>query len=149
MFTISNRGWVRYRPHLYSSSKLEKADFQSIARTIGQRPFAARKVAMVAARQASAVEPVETRWNGKESSDVAQPGDWIVTSLTRERRVMRDKAGSVNTYVIRSERFPELYARATGTTESGDIYSAIGGEVQGLTLRGGFDIQAPWGERQT
>ena len=134
-------------PRVVTSDLLTKADFQTIARQLSATPFAASKTAQVAARLATVAEPVETRWNGLESRDVAHAGDYVVTNLGNGRIPLRDRDGHVNTYVVRSTRFPELYERAEGTMPHGDVYRARG-MVEALYLPGGFEILAPWGETQ-
>jgi hypothetical protein len=91
---------------------------------------------------------VETRWNGKETTNTAKPGDYIVTNLTPQRQPLHDAAGELNIYVISAARFPELYEATGETSKLGPVYSAKG-VVSALPLPGGFDIMAPWGERQT
>ncbi len=134
---------------LRSIGKLTSKDFQAIAAILGLDPVRARKTGLVAARRAARARTVETRWNGTETKNRARAGDWIVTSLTPERRVLRDSEGRRNTYVIASERFRELYepAGAKSVGKLGTVYRAKG-VVSALRLGGGFDILAPWGERQ-
>jgi hypothetical protein len=134
-------------PRLVTPEELTRGDFQRIARQLSTAPFRASKTGQVAARCASATQRIETRWNGKESEDVAQPGDYIVTNLSPDGAPLRDREGRTNTYVIRAERFPELYQRGDGTTPHGEVYRARG-VVEALYLPGGFDIIAPWGEQQ-
>ncbi len=126
------------------------ADFDRLAADLarhGSARFRARKIAFVAARQATAPERIETRFNGKETENTAAAGDWIVTNLAADRTELRDAEGSVNTYVIRAANFANLYGRDGGSTEFGDIYKAKG-VVDAVAVAGGFDIMAPWGERQ-
>lgn len=137
---------------LFSADRLSSEDFDLIVRDLvgyGGTSVRARKISYVAARQAQSVEEVETRIDGKESHNTAQPGDWIVTNMDPERAIIRDKhSNSANTYVILSSRFPELYARDVGAIPPfGDVYKAKG-VVDAVSLPGGFDIVAPWGERQ-
>jgi hypothetical protein len=70
-----------------------------------------------------------------------------VTNLTAERRLLRDRQGYVNSYVVRVRRFAKLYQPTDGKTRFGAIYQAKS-LVSAIRLRGGFDIKAPWGERQ-
>lgn len=139
------------RPRLTSSAKLSaEADFEAAAADLarlGSPVFRARKVAYVAARRATSREPVETRYNGKETHNTAEPGDWIVTNMDADRRLLRDRDGNANTYVIPAATFATLYDRDTGATDFGDIFKAKG-VVDAVALPGGFDIVAPWGERQ-
>jgi hypothetical protein len=141
-FTIVDGGALR------ADAKLNADDFRSIAAHLKQRPTRARKIGYVAARQTQSRKKVETRWNGQETTNTALPGDWIVTSLSPSREILHDSQGSVNTYVIQAERFEALYEPAGGHNEAGAIYRAKG-IVDAILLPGGFDILAPWGERQT
>jgi hypothetical protein len=102
----------------------------------------------VAARKAARSETVETRWNGKETSNTARPGDFIVTNLSPRCEPLRDSEGCLNVYVILPEKLAALYERTSETIGHGEIYRAKG-VVSALPLPGGFDIVAPWGERQT
>jgi hypothetical protein len=135
---------------LKSKGALKPADFQAIAATLGIAPVQARKSGLVAARRAKRARTVETHWNGKETTNRAGAGDWIVTSLSAGRKVLRDSSGRRNTYVIAGNRFGELYEAvpAKSAGKLGAVYRAKG-VVSALRLGGGFDILAPWGERQT
>ena len=135
---------------LESQSALTPADFRAIAAKLGLEPARARKTGLVAARRAARASTVETQWNGTETKNRARAGDWIVTNLTPGQKVLRDSEGRRNTYVIAGERFGELYepAGAKSVGKLGKVYRAKG-VVSALRLGGGFDILAPWGERQT
>ena len=149
MFRIETHGFFIRRKRLYSDSKLTADDFAMIARALGTAPLEARKIALVAARQAAAPEHIVTLWNGKESEAMAAPGDFVVTYLDRGgQQALRDDDGHCNTYVIAKDRFPELYERGRGTSEWGDVYRPRS-RIRALRLGAGFDILAPWGERQT
>jgi hypothetical protein len=145
MFEIVSKGG---RARLEADTRLTAADFAAIAEKLALKPVRARKVGHVAARKAVARETIETRWNGKETTNTAAPGDWIVTNLTPRREPLRDAAGELNTYVITAARFPELYEATGDDSPLGPVYSAKG-VVSALPLPGGFDIEAPWGGRQT
>ena len=134
-------------PRLVATRKLERADFFKVAEELGQKPFRARKISLVAGRIAEEVENVVTRWNGKETANTAQPGDWVVTNLTHDETVLRDRAGQENTYVIKAETFPLLYERVEGENTFGGYHRAKG-QVEAIELAGGFDILAPWGQKQ-
>jgi hypothetical protein len=138
-------------PRLVSSEKLEPADFDAIARDMAGRGLAgsvrARKVGFVAARPAAAPTRVVTRINGVETEADARPGDWIATNLDTAREILRDRDGTENSYIIRQDRFGELYERDAGSNAFGDIYWARG-VVDAIAFPAGFDILAPWGERQ-
>ncbi len=141
--TAAERGKAR----LVSDEGLQPSDFRAIAAQLGQSPARARKTGYVAARQARQRETVATRWNGKETTNTAEPGDWIVTNLSPKQEPLRDRGGSLNTYVIVAGKLLELYEPTEGRNEHGAIYRAKGA-VEALHLPGGFDIIAPWGERQ-
>lgn len=135
-------------PRLVSDAKLTPADFDKIAEQLGVTSIRARKTGFVAAEKARGGEVVETRWNGKETSNTARKGDWIVTSISARGETLRDREGHENRYVILADRFAELYEPAA--KEGGgrsDLYLAKG-TVTTIRLDGGFDIVAPWGERQ-
>jgi hypothetical protein len=143
-WTIRDGGKKR----LESRAKLSPDDFCAIARALGVEPVRARKIGFVAAREAMAPEKVETRWNGKETTNTARKGDFIVTNLSPQGRALRDGEGLLNVYVIAADRFARLYEPTGERNEHGAIYSAKG-VVSALPLPGGFDILAPWGQRQT
>jgi hypothetical protein len=147
MFEIRSSGIRKPKLRLVSDRVLTKADFKNIAKAVGEQPFAAQKIAFVAARTARRIEDVETYWNGKETRNTAKPGDLIVTSLTRRKSVLRDKAGNPNIYVIREKSFARLYAPVRGKNRMGRFYRAKS-IVSAIPLSGGFDILAPWGKRE-
>src|SRR5262245_38253290 len=97
------------KTRLEADAQLRPSDFSAIAGQLHLEPLRARKIGYVAARQARRRETVETHWNGTETTNTAQVGDWIVTSLSPQQQVLRDAQGSVNTYVIAADRFPGLY----------------------------------------
>ncbi len=131
-----------------SDTQLTEADFQRLAARPGFDLFRARKIGFVAATRATAQQFVETRWNGCESSNTAEPGDWIATNLSAARQPLRDGDGNLNTYVIRADKFPALYEPLGTNSELGPVFKARA-SVRALRLPAGFDILAPWGERQT
>jgi hypothetical protein len=92
-------------------------------------------------------EQIETRWNGRETSNTAEPGDWIVTALSADQMPLRDREGNLNIYVISAERFAELYEPTKVVSPSGTVFRSKG-VIQALRLEKGFAILAPWGERQ-
>jgi hypothetical protein len=126
---------------------LTPADFDRLAAKLSVTPTRARKIGFVAAAQTTAVGHIDTQWNGKETTNVATPGDWIATNLSPQLAPLRDRDGNLNTYVIPAVRFPDLY-QPTGTRNMlGEVYKAKS-VVLALRLPAGFDIVAPWGERQ-
>jgi len=147
VFALERKGIFRRSYRLRSTEQLSAEDFQRVAAELASKPIKARKVGRVAAHRSEARTRVETRWDGKESENVAEPGDWIVTSLRRDGTLLRDKAGEVNSYVIKGGKFAELYEPTSETTEFGAVYQAKG-VVEALWLAGGFELKAPWGEMQ-
>jgi hypothetical protein len=146
MFTLQQTD----RPGSYrlvARDHLNADDFRAVAKRVSQVPLAARKISPVAARKAEQTQRIETRWKGKESEIIAEPGDWIVTSLSPSGDVLFDSEGHPNTYAITPSRFAELYEPSVGKTEFGDIFRAKG-VVEAIRLSGGFEIEAPWGETQ-
>jgi patatin-like phospholipase len=146
-FTIETRGVLRRKRRLIARRPLTAADFRAIAVKLGITPIKARRIGLLAARQATAAEKVETWSNGKESRDTAAPGDWIVTNLSPQGRVLRDRAGHANIYIVRGERFSSLYDRHEGDTEFGAVYKPKG-TVEALYCPAGYELVAPWGEMQ-
>jgi hypothetical protein len=147
MFTIERVG-ERKANRLRSSAMLAEHDFREIAKAIGANPVKARKIGFVAGHKADQRERVDTFWNGKETTNTAQRGDWIVTNVSPSGQPLRDKNGTLNRYVIKSEAFANLYEPAAGESELGPIFKSKS-VVQAIHLPGGFDILAPWGEQQT
>jgi len=147
MFKIVHTGPGRDAVRIESDARLTPEEFKRIACDLARPIVRARKVGFVAARLAQADETVETRWNGAETTNTAHEGDWIVTNLSPEQQAQRDRDGQVNAYVIQAERFPDLYEPAGAENELGVVYRAKG-LVQAIRLPGGFDIVAPWGDRQ-
>lgn len=133
---------------LLSRAALTGDQFHDIARELCIEPLRARKTGFVAARPATEPKVVETRWNGRETTNAARVGDWIVTNLTPEKKPLRDREGQLNVYVIAAERFGSLYEPTGGDDRFGAIYRAKR-TVEAIRFPGGFDIIAPWGERQT
>jgi hypothetical protein len=148
MFKIVQAGPGRDDIRLVADAVLTAADFERLAAAPERKRVRARKIGLVAAERAAHTTAVETHWNGKETANTARPGDWIVTNLTPRQEALRDRDGHVNTYVILADRFTALYEPTGGHNEFGAIYRAKG-TVDAIPLAGGFDIVAPWGERQT
>jgi hypothetical protein len=132
---------------LVSDERLHPEDFRAIAAQLQQSPIRARKVGYIAAREARRCETVDTQWNDTETTNIARPGDWIVTNLSPEQEPLLDRHGSLNVYVIGAADFRDLYEPTAARNQHGAIYRPKG-VVEALHLPGGFDILAPWGERQ-
>lgn len=133
---------------IVSNHTLTPADFHDLAAASGRPVMKARKTALVAARQADAVERVETRWNGRETVNHAAPGDWIVVNLDAGKAPLLDADGHRNTYVVTQSRFQELY-EPTGESMADGVICRGRTLVKILEVPAGFDIVAPWGERET
>lgn len=134
------------KPRLFSTDPLDAvADFPRIVedqKDYDLKIVRARKIAFVSARKATGPERFVTRYNGKESNAVGEAGDWVVTNMDTARNVIVDADGHENKYVVKAADFDRLYKR-----DSGNIYKAQG-IVDAIELTGGFDIVAPWRERQ-
>lgn len=148
MFVIKKSGARKTKIHLRASTILKTSDFRRIASALAMSPIKARKVGVVAARKAKRKVKVDTQWNGKETSNFARPGDWIVTSLTHSKRLLRDKHRNVNTYVIRPRTFAKLYEPLRGKNKFGKFFKSKS-IVEAIYLSGGFEILAPWGQVET
>ncbi len=139
------------RPRLFSADRLDAtSDFEHIVHDLaeaGVPVLKARKIGLVSARPAAAGERVETRYDGSETTATASQGDWVVTNMDATGAVIRDRQGAVNSYIIKPEDFARLYDRTDAANEFGDVYKAKG-VIDAVKLEGGFDIVAPWGERQ-
>jgi hypothetical protein len=108
---------------LVAGTILKRSDFKRISTRLGTTGVRARKVSFVAARTARQLEHVTTYWNGKETTNIARPGDVIVTSLTRRRTVLRDKRGNPNQYVIKARTFRKVYETAPGRNRLGKFFN--------------------------
>ena len=147
MFSLEPHGGGPGQARLVARDQLTPADFAAIATGLNTLPVRARKAGFITAREATRPERIVTRWNGEETANTAEPGDFIATNLSPERAILRDAGGNANIYVIRAARFPELYEPVASLIEHGRVYRARG-IVEALPLPGGFEILAPWGEQQ-
>lgn len=156
MFKLERSGFGFWRKvRLVAPDGIDAAQFDEVVRQLGSAAHRAKKFGLVAARRAVSAEPIETRWNGKETQNTAQPGDFVVTALTEGREILRDGEGHANVYVVKAQKFSELYDAASelrpaskAAGEAGAVYKPKG-VVDALRLSGGFEIKAPWGEMQT
>lgn len=135
-----------------SRAPLDAEAFWAAAERLGRPVYRFRKTGRVAARRAARLEPVLTHWNGVETTNTAHPGDYVVTTLDRRGAPLEDGSGALNQYVVDADRFPALYRATTarsrnGRSHFGRTYTPRA-DVQAFFLREGFDIVAPWGERQ-
>jgi hypothetical protein len=147
MFVIQTAGVRKPRHRVVSTEALRTSEFKRIARQLGITPIRARKVAFVAARCAKKAETIDTYWNGKETTNIARRGDWIATSLTRRKTILRDKRRNANTYVIKAATFEKLYEKTKGKNRFGRYFKSKS-VVTAIYLSAGFDIVAPWGQRE-
>ena len=148
MYRIEHKGPRRLQ-RVVSDVGISTAEFDQLARDLGSPLRQARKTSLVAARQAEQAQRVETRWNGTETENRAEPGDWIVTALAADGSPLRDDAGELNIYVIKADAFGSLYEPVADAAETRDgaIFRSRG-LVDALHVEGGFSILAPWGEVQ-
>jgi predicted acylesterase/phospholipase RssA len=147
MYKLERRGFLRKAWHFTSKEILNPSDFDAIAKQLSVDPLLAQKIGFVAARRAEAIERVETRTEGNETTNKANVADWIVTNMTPHGMPLRDASGRLDTYVIRANAFERLYERAGRESEFGILYRAKG-TVSAIELPGSFDIVPPWGTRQ-
>ena len=134
-----------------ADAPLTAQDFTDLAASRGATPFRARKTAPIAARRLCRRTAVETRWNGAETVNAAFAGDWIATTLDQEGAALRDGEGALNRYAISAPSFAGRYAASeaggVALTPWGRVFRSTV-EVEALLIEEGFDIPAPWGERQ-
>jgi hypothetical protein len=147
MVHIKKIGLLWRRSRVISDAAIREDEFWALVGQADGNHFRARKSAPIAARRVSQPEVLTTIWNGAETLNRAETGDWIATTLGSDGTALRDRSGNVNEYVIKAERFQQLYAEAAGQSVAGSLFEARG-EVVAIYFAGGFDIVAPWGERQ-
>ncbi len=148
MYEIQREFWFFGKKRLVSCGVLNHADFQNIAHDLNRPPLEAKKTALVAAVQVETLTEVITYWNGKETTNEAQVGDWIVTTLDASEEPLRDNAGNKNRYIVEQAKFPCLYLDTGRVGENGRVFESRGA-VKALFFEGGFEIEAPWGEKQS
>lgn len=151
------------QPRLIASEKITASEFDEIASALeefGVTPYPARKVGFIAVRVAEKPEPVHTKYYGQETKNEAMPGDWIAVNMDRDfqtkgisdadAHLVKDDHGNMDRYVIKRLEMKTNYRSTGKTTSQGGVYEAINPEANAdvLHLRAGFDILAPWGERQ-
>ena len=124
---------------------LTPQNFQRIADEIGSPPIGPED-RLCRRPQGRQEEMIETHSNGKETTNTARPGDYIVTNLSPQREPLLDRDGHLNIYVIRAAKFADLYEPTGERGAHGAVYRAKG-VVSAIPLPGGFDIAARWGER--
>lgn len=135
---------------IVSTNRLDKDAFRQTARETGAAIGRYRKTAKVAALPATERQTIVTYWNGEETTNIAEPGDMLVTTLDEAGVPVRDQDGHMNTYVIGAARFEALYHPVGAPVPEpgfGALYEARG-EVEAFAAPGGFEILAPWGEME-
>jgi predicted acylesterase/phospholipase RssA len=147
MYVLKHTGFFRKAWRLTSTEPLAPSEFDALSNQLSLTPMPAQKIGFVAARQAELVQKIDTHYEGYETTNTANVGDWIVTNMTPGGKALRDASGRLNTYVITADAFERLYEATEGKSEFGHLYSAKG-TVLALKLPGSFDILAPWKERQ-
>ena len=106
----------------------------------GSNPFSAT--------EATARTTVVTRYEGEETTNVAEIGDMIVVNRDKDGEILKDKRGRENTYVIRAGHFPELYEEFEHRKHGRLFKPREAVQADAIYLSGGFDIVPPWGTRQ-
>jgi uncharacterized protein len=147
MYKLERTGFFRKTWRLTSNEILTPSDFEDIAKKLSVDSLAAQKIGIVAARQAQAIESVDTRTDGQETKNTANVGDWIVTNMTPHGVALRDTRNRLDTYVIKPDTFARLYEEMDRQSELGALFRPKG-TVRVVELPGSFDILAPWKERQ-
>ena len=135
MFKIVHTGIGRDDVRVEADALLVADDFNRIAKDLLRPVVRARKVGYVAARAARDGEVVETRWNGKQTTNTARAGDWVVANLTPRRRCATARGTSTPTSSGPITRQP--LRPPTGHNELGAIYRPKG-VVAAIRLTGGF-----------
>ena len=148
----ATRNTERTDPGFFTAEEPLTPDaFYALAQARGLTPFTARKTAPIAAKRLNRETRVETRWNGAETEKTAEPGDWLVTALDANGAPLRDAAGALNQYAVGDSGFHDRYrpgeAGGLALTPWGRVYIPDTA-VTALFLEDGFEIAAPWGERQ-
>lgn len=130
---------------------LTEQAFHALARERGLAPFLAEKFAPVAARRLNRRTRLETRWNGAETVKSAEAGAWVLTALKVDGAPLRDAAGDLNQYAVGPSGFQRDYRPGAASRVAllpwGRVHLPTR-RVTALLLEDGFDILAPWGERQ-
>lgn len=140
---------------------------ESELKTKGIEAFDARRTGFVSAQQVGEGGRIRvaTSFDGVETENWAEPGDWIVANMDKsfdnqqppnsdisvaESHVVRDEAGSYDRYVLKPQNFAKRYEATSHRTSQGVVYRSKTPQhpVRAVALPGGFDIIAPWGERQ-
>lgn len=138
-------------PLLRSTARLTGEHFEWVSRDIkdyGVVRREARKVLPVRARRAETAEVIHAHGaDGPQSSDTAEPGDWIVTKLDAAAVPVRNAQGHLDQWPIKSDRFPQLYDH-TPTPDAPDLYRPKGA-VEALRFEGGLEIVAASGQHQS
>lgn len=157
MYEILNTGKYRRRPRLVSTVPITPEMFDEICQAQNrEQSFKARKRGYGAAYRSTVRQEVTTRWEGELTTNVAEPGDWIVTRLASPTRLARDPDGNINRYVVTSANFQRLNERAKvleildPEIDPGRAVPVFQGKqtVDALYFAGGLDIVPPWGNRQ-
>ncbi len=132
---------------LKADAQLTAADFHAIAKQVGHFDTR-RKIGFVSAMVAGEPTQVVTYRGGKETENIAQPGDYIATNLLPDLEPQINQAGQLDQYVIRANRFFELYQTYQGKRNGyGEIFKAKS-VVKAIYFSNGAAIAPPWGGRQ-
>lgn len=134
-----------------ANERLTPEGFHQLAEKRGARPRRARKLSLIAARRLEESQEVQTWSDGLETVRMAKPGDWLATNIDRRGEPLRDREGRLDQYVISAEVFEASYDPVGPQQEVGSFGRTYAkrDSVLALPMPEGFDILAPWGERQT
>ena len=139
---------------------LTPEDFFFIAERTKVEVTKLRKRAFVAAKPQTKAKSSFISYSGgvKESTNEIHAGDYVVTALTDELKLVMSDSGEKNQWVVAGEKFNELYepdesgGAPTHWTEDmlddfGEVYRARN-VVYAMRFPGGLNITAPWGQNQ-
>ena len=138
-------------PRLTSTARLSPDnDFEWITRDLDQHGLQrrqARKIGMIRATRAVGGEQIEAHsTDGFQGFSTAQAGEFIATKIDRDLQIVRNPEGKLDQWVIKPERFYELYTPASATDP--ELFQPKGKVIEVLPFEGGIDIIAAWGEHQ-
>ncbi|MDZ4841438.1 MAG: hypothetical protein SH859_04720 [Hyphomicrobium aestuarii] len=138
-------------PRLSSTARLSPDnDFEWITRDLDQHGLQrrqARKTGTIRATRAVGGEQIEAHsTDGFQGFSTAKVGEFIATKLDRDLQVVRNPQGNLDQWVIKPEKFDELYTAASATDP--ELFQPTGKVIEVLPFEGGIDIIAAWGEHQ-
>lgn len=130
--------------------KLNKDDFDAIAKTLGvSAGFAVKAGDKPVAAMNVVVEPVKvktinTQDGSIQTSNIAQPGDAVLTRLNSDGSVKRGATGQLDQWVVNAQNLEKLYTPLGDSNEYGQVVAG-NNQVYFIELANGGVIEAPWG----